>query len=468
MISTSLPRIASLGELLAHPLSVRSRLGKGSVFSIEAPLAGATPLPAPAIEASQSPSGVLTGSVLVIEDDPSVQKALEAMFRAERHRVAAAATGQAALDLIATGDAQPDLLIADYNLPGDMNGLEAVSRLRSALGRHLPAIILSGDVRAAKQSEIASSGCVSAVKPVAAEALLRLAQRLLAGSGHAAETATAAQPSEGAARAIFVVDDDRETRDAMRVLLTDAGYRVKTYARAQTFLNSVRAEDKGCLITDVRMPGMNGLEMLAQLVAAKSKMPAIVITGQGDIAMAVQAMRAGAVDFIEKPVSAEALLAALDRSFRLAESPAERSARRAEAIMRVASLSKREREVMDLVVAGEANKVIAARLGISQRTVETHRSTVMKKLKTRSIADLVRLAVVAGNEQSHRPRLDRRCRSPRGPSSIRDKAEPLRPWRGRLTEFGCGQQTAAATAGRRCSDTLETLVRRASSIDATQ
>jgi FixJ family two-component response regulator len=182
----------------------------------------------------------------------------------------------------------------------------------------------------------------------------------------------------------------------MRLQLTNAGHPAKTYASAQAFMKSLRPEDTGCLITDVRMPGMSGLEMLFRLAAAGSKMPAIVITGQGDIAMAVQAMRAGAVDFIEKPVSSEALLAALDRACRLAETPAERSARRAEAIMRIASLTKREREVMDLVVAGDANKVIAARLGISQRTVETHRATVMKKLEARSLSDLVRLAIAAG------------------------------------------------------------------------
>jgi two-component system CheB/CheR fusion protein len=212
------------------------------------------------------------------------------------------------------------------------------------------------------------------------------------------QTAAAVQPADSAA-AIFVVDDDhetRETRDAMRILLTDAGYTVKTYGGACAFLDSFHPEDKGCLITDVRMPGMNGLEMLARLAAAGSKMPAIVITGRGDIAMAVQAMRAGAVDFIEKPVGAEALLSALDRAFRPAESPAEPSARRVEAIMRMASLTRREREVMGLVVSGQANKVIAARLGISQRTVETHRATVMKKLEARSISDLVRLAIAAG------------------------------------------------------------------------
>ena len=388
--------VQHLGELLAHPLGVRSWLGKGSVFSVETPLAGATPLPAPTTEAPQPTRGLLTGSVLVIEDDPSVREALEAMLRAEGHRVAVAATGQAALDLVARDGTRPDLVIAEFNLPGGMDGLMAVSGLRSALGQQAPAIILSGAVRKAKLGKIAASGCVSVAKPVGAAALSRLVQSLLTGSEPATETTAAARRAKPAAGAIFVVDDDRETREAMQVLLTDAGYQAKTYPSARAFLNSVRAEDKGCLVTDVRMPGVNGLEMLAQLAAAGGKMPAIVITGQGDIAMAVQAMRAGAVDFIEKPVAPEALLAALDRAFRMTESPAERSARHAEAAMRVASLTKRDREVMDLVVAGEANKVIAARLGISQRTVETHRATVMQKLKARSISELVRLAIAAG------------------------------------------------------------------------
>jgi two-component system CheB/CheR fusion protein len=388
--------VQRLGELLAHPVAVRSRLGKGSVFSIESPVAGAAPLSAHATEAPQPTSCLLTGDVLVLEGDPSVREALEAMLRAEGHRVAAAATGQAALDLVAGDGMRPDLVIADYDLSRGIDGLEAVLGLRSALGRRAPAIVLSGDVRAAKQSEIDASDCISVRKPTDAATLSRLVQRLLLGSEAATATEATAQPTASTDGAIFVVDDDRETREAMRVLLTDAGHPVKTYASAQAFMKSLRPEDTGCLITDVRMPGMNGLEMLARLAAADSKMPAIVITGQGDIAMAVQAMRAGAVDFIEKPVGPEALLAALDRAFRLAGSPAERSAQRAEANMRLASLSKRECEVMDLVALGEANKVIAARLGISQRTVETHRAKVMKKLKARSIADLVRLAIAAG------------------------------------------------------------------------
>jgi two-component system, chemotaxis family, CheB/CheR fusion protein len=198
-----------------------------------------------------------------------------------------------------------------------------------------------------------------------------------------------------------VIEDDQGNRDAMQTLLTDAGYQVKAYASALAFLESHRPEDRGCVITDVRMPGMNGLEMLASLVTAGSKLPAIIITGQGDIAMAVQAIRAGAADFIEKPVDPDVLLASIRRALQQTSDPAERSAVQAAAAMRIAALTKREREVMALVVAGHSNKEISARLGINQRTVETHRAAVMTKLGVRSVSDLVRLAIAAvGNEMA--------------------------------------------------------------------
>jgi len=194
---------------------------------------------------------------------------------------------------------------------------------------------------------------------------------------------------------IFVVDDNRDIREAMRIVLTQAGYQVQTSADASSFLESYRPGDTGCLVVDVRMPGMSGLQMLAQLAAQGSKLPAIVITGQGDIPMAVEAMRAGAVDFIEKPVDPASLLASIDRALRQAASPSERSAARAAAALRAASLTRREREVMDLVVAGHLNKQIAARLGINQRTVETHRATVMKKMEAASLSELVRRDILA-------------------------------------------------------------------------
>lgn len=256
--------------------------------------------------------------------------------------------------------------------------------LRSALGWKVPAIILSGDVRAEKRRKIAESGYVDVIKPVNASELAQLVQQLLAGPPFAAAKSTAAPPAGAAtavvATTIFVVEDDEDARDAMRILLTNAGYVIKAYARAQTFLDSRRPGDRCCLITDVRMPGMNGLEMLARLATAGSTLPAIVITGQGDIEMAVQAMRAGAADFIEKPVDAEALLTSVRRALEHAADPAQRLAAAAAAAMRIAGLTKREREVMALVVAGHANKAIAARLDVNQRTVETHRAAVMTKL----------------------------------------------------------------------------------------
>jgi two-component system CheB/CheR fusion protein len=177
-------------------------------------------------------------------------------------------------------------------------------------------------------------------------------------------------------------------------LLSSAGYRVKTSADAQDLLNSHRPEDKACIIADVRMPGMNGLEMLARLVVAGSQLPAIVITGQGHVATAVQAMRAGATAFIEKPINPEALLVSVDRVLRSTAGPTQRSALRTAAALRIASLTKRQREVMDLVVVGYLNKEIAARLGISQRTVEVHRAAVMKKTAASSLSDLVRMEIM--------------------------------------------------------------------------
>jgi two-component system CheB/CheR fusion protein len=243
--------------------------------------------------------------------------------------------------------------------------------------------------------DIAENNCVALNKPVKVERLSQVIQQLLEIPQSVTREAVArssARPSGANATAtVFLVDDHRDVRDAMQILLTKAGYSVKVYASAKDFLNSYHPGSKGCLITDVRMPGMGGFELLAQLTAAGNGLPAIVITGQGNIATAVQAMKAGAVDFIEKPIKPDALLACVDRALRQVASPAERSAWRKAAAMRHAGLTKREREVMEFVIAGHANKKIATGLGISQRTVETHRATVMKKMGANSLPDLVRL-----------------------------------------------------------------------------
>ena len=146
------------------------------------------------------------------------------------------------------------------------------------------------------------------------------------------------------------------------------------------------------------MPGMNGFELLAQVAVAGHGLPAIVITGQGDVAMAVQAIKAGAVDFIEKPTNPDTLIACVNRALRQVASPSERATWREAAALRIAGLTRREREVMALVIAGHANKEIAARTGISQRTVETHRAAVMKKMGAASLSELVRLEIAGGGD----------------------------------------------------------------------
>ena len=404
-IGLGLAIVERLGQLLGHRVGVRSKVGKGSSFWIEVPLIGAGPVLTPRPEQLTRKQGIgRGGTVLVVEDDPSVRESLEAVLRTEGHRVAAAVNGLAALDFVVTGGIRPDLVISDYNLSGAMNGVETAQALRSAVSSHVPTIILSGDVRSEKLHHIARAGCVSVTKPVRADELSRLIWDLLASSRVTTEASSAVPsaelPNAGTAAMIYVVDDDRDARNAMQALLAQAGYRVKTYASAGAFLDSCRPGDDGCLITDVRMPGTGGFELLARLATAGNALPAIVVTGQGDIAMAVQAMRAGAVDFIEKPTDPDVLLACVERALRQAASPAQRAAWRAAAAMRVAGLTGREREVMDLVVAGHANKEIAARLQISRRTVETHRATVMKKMGAELLSDLVRLEMAARGEKN--------------------------------------------------------------------
>ena len=194
---------------------------------------------------------------------------------------------------------------------------------------------------------------------------------------------------------VFVVDDEAAMRDSLRWLIESTGLRVETYGDAKTFLDAIRSDVPGCLVLDVRMPGLSGLDLQAELAHRGIRLPTIVITGHAEVQMAVQAVKAGAIDFIEKPFSDQLLLdrvrqgIEIDRQDRIARS------RRAEIVRRLGLLTHREREVLDLVVGGKANKEIAALLGLSPKTVEVHRSHVMEKMEASSVAELVRLTLVA-------------------------------------------------------------------------
>jgi two-component system response regulator TtrR len=192
---------------------------------------------------------------------------------------------------------------------------------------------------------------------------------------------------------VFVVDDDAAMRESLRFLVESVGLDVETFERAEDFLARYDPELPGCLILDVRMPEVSGLELQERLAEYGSGLPIIMVTGYGDVPMAVRAMRNGAVDFIEKPFSDQHLIDRVQEA--IARDRLRRTERkgRESVARRVSTLSAREREVLDLVVTGKANKVIAHELGLSPKTIEVHRARLMKKLNVSSVAELVQLSL---------------------------------------------------------------------------
>jgi len=191
---------------------------------------------------------------------------------------------------------------------------------------------------------------------------------------------------------IFVIDDDLSVRQSLESLIKSVGWRVRTYGSAQEFLGSGHLEAPGCIVLDVRLPGLSGLDLQQALLRAKSHLPVIFITGHGDIPMSVQAMKAGAVEFLPKPFREQDLLdalkLALDRDRITRQQRAEQAALRA----RYDSVTPREQQVMGLLVTGLLNKEIAATLGVSEVTIKVHRSQIMQKMQADSLANLVRMA----------------------------------------------------------------------------
>jgi len=201
-------------------------------------------------------------------------------------------------------------------------------------------------------------------------------------------------PSEKAI--VHVIDDDEAIRQSLAFLLQAAKLEVKTYASAIAFLEALPDTASGCVITDVRMPGMSGVDLLRRLKELKIAIPVIVITGHGDVALAVEAMKVGAVDFLEKPFDDDVLLASVQSALKRQDGETKRHTERLEIEGRLANLSNRERDVLCGLVAGRANKQIAFDLGISPRTVEIYRANLMNKMKAGSLSDLVRMALIVG------------------------------------------------------------------------
>jgi two-component system, LuxR family, response regulator FixJ len=195
---------------------------------------------------------------------------------------------------------------------------------------------------------------------------------------------------------VYVIDDDEAMRDSLNFLLDSAGLEVTLFETAQHFLDALPGLDFGCVVSDVRMPGVDGIELLKRMKAGQSKFPILIMTGHGDVPLAVEAMKLGAIDFLEKPFEDDRLTGMIEAAIRQAEPAAKDDAVTQDIAARIATLSPRERQVMEGLIAGLSNKLIARDYDISPRTIEVYRANVMTKMQAGSLSELVRLAMRAG------------------------------------------------------------------------
>ena len=391
--------VQRLAKLLDHQITVRSKPGKGSVFAI-----AIKPPPAGIMRPSEpASSGIEVGMIgyakpsaklLVVEDDPDVQALLEQLLKEDGHYVICASDGSAALELVTKGLIKPDLVLTDFNLPGALNGLQTAAHLREKLHAKLPVIILTGDISTETLRDISRQKCVQLNKPVKLYELTQTIQSLLP----AISSKVNADPpvsTSASTMTIFVVDDDANVRSTMCAVLEDEGWQVQSFASCEAFLQSYRQDEHACILIDAYLPGMNGLELLQKLRDNGSSLPAIMITGSSDVAIAVQAMKAGASDFIEKPVSGRELVESIKRAFDQSTDKNKLADWRKVATRHIEGLTARQRQIMTMVLDGHPSKNIAADLNISQRTVENHRASIMKRTGAKSLPALARLALAA-------------------------------------------------------------------------
>ena len=392
--------VQRLADLLGHRIDVHSLPGKGSGFAIEIKHCPDRPASVGQVhmiaDAMNPPDYEQEGRlILIVEDDPEVRNLLEDFLVDEGYHALLAADGPAAEQLLSRAAVQPDMLITDCNLPGGMNGLELAARLRSQLHPDFPVIVLTGDISASTLRSIGLSACAYLNKPVKIADLSRTIKRLLP------RDRTNSPPSDQPAKQsiVYVVDDDSHVRDQVRAVLEGGGWVVAEFATAEAFLEAFEpGGGDACLLIDAYLPGMSGIELLQSLTVMGHRLPAIMITGFSDVEIAVQAMKSGALDFVEKPVGRADLLAAIARAVELSHDGSKLIAVRHAAAGKIAALTHRQREIMDRVLAGHPNKNIAADLGISQRTVENHRAAIMTRTGVKSLPELARLAVAAASD----------------------------------------------------------------------
>ena len=409
--------VQRLGHLLGADVDVRSMLGKGSVFAITLPLRsapGVSPAKLLPLNEEEKTTHGHGRKIMVVDDDPDVLDLLELLLKSDGYTVQPAPDATAAIQMLAGSTIRPEILLTDYNLPNGLNGLDLVSQLRAMTDPALPAIILTGDISTETMTRIAAQNCIQLSKPVDPRALMLAIERLrlreappvlplVAPPVALSDTGPVSGPVsgpvvrlvDGVAPTTYIVDDDPEIRILIRELLEGHGLAARDFESAEAFLDSYRPGGVGCLLVDAHMPGMSGVGLLGALRARGDHIPVILITGDGDVGLAVDAMRTGACDFIEKPVGGDELLASIGRAIDLSHGIRMVDAVQEQAAAHIAELTDRQREVMAMVLAGHPSKNIAADLDISQRTVENHRAAIMHRMGVKSIPELARLVLRA-------------------------------------------------------------------------
>jgi two-component system CheB/CheR fusion protein len=405
-LGLGLALVRSLADILGHRVGVRSVEGKGSMFFVEVPISDkpAASVPPPA---RPLPLPVEAPAVLIIEDDPAVRESLELVLGGGGYDVTAVSSGEDGVALVEGGRLLPAMVIADHTLPGVLSGVEAARRIRGRREK-TAGLILTGEGSREKLDRYSQLGLAWMQKPVKAEDLLARVRELLPASAEQQAASGGGEPilvpvpgeadAEGdtGAPTVFIVEDDEGLRTALTMVLENEGLHARAYPTAMDFLAAYRRGRSGCILIDIGLPGMNGLQLQQRLKSEAIELPVVIVSGRGEVALAVQAMRDGAVDFLQKPVNDRMLIDTVRRALRRWEVSSEIEAERDQVKERVARLTPREREIMVMVASGLANKEIAARLTISQRTVENHRARVMHKMEARSLADLVRATGIAG------------------------------------------------------------------------